>query len=130
MDWHDDTPRYNPVIWIVNHERELPAWLLAGNESIRRIAIPMPDIDDRHVAAGVLARGLLGREATAADLESEAVRFAEQTQGMTMRSMLEIVQAKPFRHRAGSQRRGCGPLLPGGNPGQPLGQVRPARTAG
>ena len=92
VDWDDDTPRYNPVIWIANHERELPAWFLAGNESVRRIAIPMPDIDERHAAARVLARGLLGREAAAADLESEAVRFAEQTQGMTLRSMVEIVR--------------------------------------
>lgn len=92
VDWDDDTPRYNPVIWIANHERELPAWFLAGNESVRRIAIPMPDIDDRHAAARVLARGLLGREADTADLESEAVRFAEQTQGMTLQSMVEIVR--------------------------------------
>jgi ATP-dependent Clp protease ATP-binding subunit ClpB len=97
VDWDDETPRYNPVIWIANHERELPAWFLAGNESIRRIAIPVPDIDDRHVAARVLARGLLGKEATAEDLESEAGRFAEQTQGMTLRSMLEIVRLSRSR---------------------------------
>ena len=92
VDWDDDTPRYNSVIWIANHERELPAWFLAGNESVRRIAIPMPDIDDRQIAARMLARGLLGRDATAADLDSEAARFAEQTQGMTLHSMLEIVR--------------------------------------
>jgi ATP-dependent Clp protease ATP-binding subunit ClpB len=92
LDWEDDIPRYNPVIWIVNHERELPAWFLAGNESIRRIAIPMPDIDDRQTAASLLARGLLGRDASAEDLRAEAARFAEQTQGMTLRSMVEIVR--------------------------------------
>jgi hypothetical protein len=97
VDWDEDAPRYNPVIWIVNHERELPAWFLAGNESIRRIAIPVPDMDDRQVAARVLARGLLGREASAEDLESEAARFAEQTQGMTVRSMLEIVRLSRSR---------------------------------
>ena len=89
--WDDGTTRYNPVIWIVNHERELPEWFLAGNESIRRIAIPVPDIDDRLVAARMMAPGLLSRDATAADLDAEAARFAEQTQGMTLRSMLEIV---------------------------------------
>jgi ATP-dependent Clp protease ATP-binding subunit ClpB len=97
VDWEDDTPRYNPVIWIANHERELPAWFLAGNESIRRIAIPMPDIDDRQIAARVLARGLLDRDATTAELELEATRFAEQTQGMTVRSMLEIVRLSRSR---------------------------------
>ncbi len=97
VDWDDETARYNPVIWIANHERELPAWFLAGNESIRRIAIPMPDIDDRQVAARILARGLLPREATPAELESETARFAEQTQGMTLRSMLEIVRLSRSR---------------------------------
>jgi ATP-dependent Clp protease ATP-binding subunit ClpB len=97
IDWEDGTPRYNPVIWIANHERELPSWFLAGNESIRRIAVPMPDLDDRHVAARVLARGLLGRDASAADLDGEAARFAEQTQGMTLRSMLEIVRLSRSR---------------------------------
>jgi energy-coupling factor transporter ATP-binding protein EcfA2 len=97
VNWDDETPRYNPVIWIVNHERELPAWFLAGNESIRRIAIPMPDIDDRQVAARILARGLLPRDATQAELESETARFAEQTQGMTLRSMLEIVRLSRSR---------------------------------
>jgi len=92
VDWEDGTPRYNPVLWIVSHERELPSWFLAGNESIRRIAVPMPDLDDRHMAARMLARGLLGRDAAPADLESQAARFAEQTQGMTLRSMLEIVR--------------------------------------
>jgi ATP-dependent Clp protease ATP-binding subunit ClpB len=97
VDWDDETPRYNPVIWIANHERELPAWFLAGNESIRRIPIPMPDIDDRQVAARILARGLLPREATPAELDSETARFAEQTQGMTLRSMLEIVRLSRSR---------------------------------
>jgi ATP-dependent Clp protease ATP-binding subunit ClpB len=100
VDWDDDRQRYNPVIWIANHERELPTWFLAGNESIRRIAIPVPDIDDRQVAARLLARGLLDRNATAAELESQAARFAEQTQGMTVRSMVEIVRLS--RSRIGS----------------------------
>ena len=92
VHWDDDTPRYNPVIWIVNHERELPGWFIAGNDSVRRIAIPMPDIDDRQAAAEVLAPGLLDRNASTADREAEAARFAELAQGMTLRSMLEIVR--------------------------------------
>jgi hypothetical protein len=95
--WDDDTPRYNPVIWIVSHERELPGWFIAGNDSVRRIAIPVPDIDDRQVAAGVLAPGLVGRNASAADREAEAAHFAELTQGMTLRSMLEIVRLSRSR---------------------------------
>ena len=92
VEWDDGTARYNPVIWIVNHERELPAWFLAGNDSVRRIAVPMPDIDDRLTAARVMAPALLGRDAAPDALEAEVKRFAEQTQGMTLRSMLEIVR--------------------------------------
>ena len=45
--WLDGTARYNPVIWVVQHERELPTWLLASGEGIRRIAVPVPELHDR-----------------------------------------------------------------------------------
>jgi energy-coupling factor transporter ATP-binding protein EcfA2 len=92
VKWADGTARYNPVIWIVNHERELPAWFLAGNDSIRRIAIPMPDIDDRLTAAREWVPALLERRAAEHVVAAQAKRFAEQTQGMTLQSMSEIVR--------------------------------------
>lgn len=90
--WPDGTRRYNPVIWIVNHERELPSWFIAGNDGVRRIAVPMPELDDRLTAARVLAPGLIPPGAPADEREAEISRFAEHTHGLTLRSMTEIVR--------------------------------------
>ena len=40
-------PLYNPVIYLVEGERDLPAWLTAGVEPIRTIAVGMPTLDER-----------------------------------------------------------------------------------
>jgi ATP-dependent Clp protease ATP-binding subunit ClpB len=86
-------PLYNPVIWIVSHERDLPTWMTAGNDAIRKIAVPLPDFGDRQVTAGQLAAILPGYadapEQARLDLQK---RFAEQTQGLTVRAMMEITR--------------------------------------
>lgn len=89
LPWDDGVPRYNPVIWIVDHERELPGWFLSG-ENVRRISVPLPELDDRHRAATALAAALPADEP--GDRTALALRFAEQTSGMSLRSMLEIVR--------------------------------------
>ena len=86
-------PLYNPVIWIVNHERDLPTWMTAGNDAIRKIAVPFPDFGDRQVAAALLAESLPGyAEAAEKDRLELQKRFAEQTQGLTVRAMMEITR--------------------------------------
>jgi hypothetical protein len=86
-------PLYNPVIWIVSHERDLPTWMTAGNEAIRKIAVPLPDFGDRQVSAGELPEILPGY----ADAPEQArlglqKRFAQQTQRLTVRAMVEITR--------------------------------------
>lgn len=89
----DSRPLYNPVVWVVNNERDLPVWLTAGNEDIRKIAVPLPDFGARQTAAGWMA-GVLTGYAAASTAEQEEVqqRLAEQTQGMTLRSMMAIAR--------------------------------------
>lgn len=89
IPWADGVPRYNPIVWVVDHERELPSWFMAG-EHVRRISVPLPDLDDRERGAVALA-GALSPEAPDAGLVL-ARRFAEQTAGMTLRSLIEIVR--------------------------------------
>jgi ATP-dependent Clp protease ATP-binding subunit ClpA len=45
---------YNPVIWLADREQDLPRWLTAGNESVRSIAVPLPEKDERRAIAGAL----------------------------------------------------------------------------
>jgi ATP-dependent Clp protease ATP-binding subunit ClpB len=89
----NSAPLYNPVIWIVNHERDLPAWMTAGNDAIRKIAVPLPDFGERQVAAGELGQSLPGyADASEKDRLDLRKRFAEQTEGLTVRAMMEITR--------------------------------------
>ncbi len=89
----DPRPLYNPIIWVVNNERDLPLWLTAGNDDIRKIAVPLPDFGARQTAAEWLAGVLTGyRETTPDEQRTVQKRLAEQTQGMTLRSMMAIAR--------------------------------------
>jgi len=86
-------PLYNPVIWIVQHERDLPVWLTAGNDAIRKIAVPRPDFGTRRQAASWLAPALPGYADASPEVKAGLPdRLAEQTQGLGLRAMLEITR--------------------------------------
>jgi len=89
----DPRPLYNPVIWAVNNERDLPVWLTAGNDDVRKITVPLPEFGIRETAARWLANALTGyREADEEDQRELERRLAEQTQGMTLRAMMAIAR--------------------------------------
>ncbi|GIJ48357.1 chaperone [Virgisporangium aliadipatigenens] len=89
----DPRPFYNPVVWVVDNERDLPLWLTAGNEDIRQIAVPLPDLGARLTAAQWLAGVLNGyAEATPDARQDLRRRLAEQTRGMTLRGMMAIAR--------------------------------------
>ncbi|MCD2187853.1 AAA family ATPase [Actinomycetospora soli] len=77
---------HNPVVWVVEHERDLPAWLTADNERIRTVAIPRPDYGEREATARLLARSLPGAPPDA------AARFAEHAEGLALAEMREVVR--------------------------------------
>ncbi|MFI1414446.1 AAA family ATPase [Streptomyces sp. NPDC020707] len=85
-------PRYNPVLWVANNDRDIPAWFTADSMAVRRIAIPLPDLGDRKVAAEVLSRGISSHLPTGTADDDIAYRFAEQTESLTVRSMMEIIR--------------------------------------
>ena len=84
---------YNPVVWLVEQDNDLPSWVATRNDAVRHVSVPLPDLDDRLEAAGTLAYGVPGFSAATEDERLAFVgAFAEQTEGMTLRSMVEIVQ--------------------------------------
>lgn len=84
-------PLYNPVIWLVGDERDLPNWLVTGNDAIRTISIPMPDLGDRQEVARLLASSFEDFEAADPEEQREMIdRFAQQTDGMTITTMVAI----------------------------------------
>jgi DNA polymerase III delta prime subunit len=92
---HDpkDPELFNPVIWLVEGERDLPAWLTAGIESIRTVAIGTPTLGARETLAKILVPELPRPGEPADDtVEKAGKEFAKRTDGMTLRSMTEIAR--------------------------------------
>lgn len=89
--WKDASGRalFNPVIWLVEGERDLPTWMIMGNARIRSIGVPFPDLEARTTAARLEARalGLALDDPQAARVVAE---FAEHTAGMTLQAMHEV----------------------------------------
>lgn len=84
-------PFFNPVIWIVDKEGDLPDWFLLGNPKMRHIPVPPPDHGVRRLVAGNLAAALKG------ELAEEPVArlvdtFVEATEGLLVSDLVGIAQ--------------------------------------
>jgi hypothetical protein len=81
---------FNPLIWLVEGERDLPPWLTAGSERIRVIGVPAPDLETRQVMARLLAQDLAD-DPTERTLRAVA-RFAELSGGLSLAAMREVTR--------------------------------------
>jgi hypothetical protein len=81
---------FNPIIWLADGERDLPAWLTNGADPIRTVAVGLPTLGDREAHARVLVPHLLSPPTDPDTAELTAKEFAGRTDGMTLRSMTEI----------------------------------------
>ncbi|WET76208.1 AAA family ATPase [Amycolatopsis sp. QT-25] len=84
---------YNPIVWLVEGERDLPVWFAAGIEAIRTVAAPMPTLDERQDMARQVIPML-----PKATVEPKPGRVAPEeeiaglTEGMTLESLLKIAR--------------------------------------
>jgi ATP-dependent Clp protease ATP-binding subunit ClpB len=93
VDHDRATPLYNPVIWLVAREADLPVWLTAGNDMIRSIGVPTPDFGARQQTAALLARAFGVRDPAADPRAAEICQtFAEQAEGLTLQAMIEVTR--------------------------------------
>ena len=84
-------PLFNCVVYVVDRDRDLPAWLVAHEDHVRTIAIPRPDFGQRERCARKLLAGLPGwDDATAGRRDELTGRLVSQTDGMTLRSLFSI----------------------------------------
>lgn len=84
-------PLFNTVIWIVDRDRDLPAWLVAHQDHVRSIAVPRPDYGQRERCARRLLSSLPGWMESNEERRSELVgRLVRQTDGMTLTSLFSI----------------------------------------
>lgn len=81
---------FNPVVWVVDREVDLPHWLAAADQ-VAVVSVPVPTLDTRRAAADRLARSLPGFAGLDAAARAAVVtRFAELTQGMALRSLQDV----------------------------------------
>jgi ATP-dependent Clp protease ATP-binding subunit ClpB len=81
---------FNPIVWLTEGERDLPAWLTVGMERVRTIAVPNPGLFDRRRAARYFAPVITGARIPPQDDDPDVIRFARRTDDMTVHAMREI----------------------------------------
>jgi ATP-dependent Clp protease ATP-binding subunit ClpB len=92
-DGDGPSARHNVVFWVVEREQDLPSWLLAGNEAIRSVAVPQPDLGERREIAALLAPAFGGHDELPEDRRDELVRaFADLTEGMPAQALLKVAR--------------------------------------
>jgi hypothetical protein len=80
-----DRSLFNPVVWVLDSERDVPRWFALRNETLRSIVLPLPDSGERRELAERLVPQLSGgAQATREGLENATKVLAEQTAGMTL----------------------------------------------
>ena len=72
---------FNPVVWVLDSERDVPRWFALHNEALRSIMLPLPDAGERRALADRLMPQPDDRENTG---QTAAKILAEQTAGMTL----------------------------------------------
>jgi energy-coupling factor transporter ATP-binding protein EcfA2 len=78
---HSDRSLFNPVVWVLDSERDVPRWFALHNEALRSIMLPLPDAGERRALADRLVPQLGDR----ADAGLAAAKIlAEQTAGMPL----------------------------------------------
>jgi hypothetical protein len=83
---------YNPVIWLVETERDLPPWLIAGNTQIRAVGVPSPSLGDRMHAAGLLTRDLRPDSMDSRAAHAVVETFAVESNGMSLKAMAGVTR--------------------------------------
>lgn len=84
------SPLYNPILWLVDRELDLPVWLTAANERFRVIGLPHPDLGDREDTARLLARSFADPEGP--ETAERCHAFAERSDGLTLRDMSGVTR--------------------------------------
>lgn len=83
----------NAVMWILDRDRDLPAWFTAGNEAVRIVPISTPALRERIRAARAIADQVQDIAQMAPDDRAVLIdKFAGAADGLTTRGMLDVVK--------------------------------------
>jgi ATP-dependent Clp protease ATP-binding subunit ClpA len=85
-------PGFNPVLWIVEKEGDLPDWFIVGNPRLRHIPVPKPDhLARRAVIVGLMKTLPMAHASQEAMVKAEDA-FVEGTEGLLLLDLANIVQ--------------------------------------
>ena len=89
----DNRPLYNPVIWLVNRNQDLPGWYTLDNERVASLIISKPDYETRYASAMQLAPLFTGyNEANEPARKQFLQRFSEGSEGMSLTALSDITE--------------------------------------
>lgn len=89
----DQTPLFNPLLWIADKEGDLPPWLVVNNPRLRSITLPPPDRASRNLLASTLIAGLPGvSQASAAEIKTAEDTLIEQCDGLLLVDLVAIAE--------------------------------------
>ena len=83
---------FNPIIWIVEKEGDLPDWFVIGNPRLRHIPIPKPDHLVRRSVVRGLMRTLPRSNAAPEALAKAEDAFVEGSEGLLVVDLAAIAQ--------------------------------------
>ncbi len=87
-----ETP-FNPILWIVDRQNDLPEWFEHGNESLLSVVAGKPTLEERYAAAKAVAHLFHDSENLArSSREDLCGQLAVETEGMSLRSLLAIAE--------------------------------------
>jgi len=86
-------PFFNTILWVVEKEGDMPAWLTVDNSKVRHISIPNPDHQLRKALASSLIQALEGAKEASAQLKDAALQsFVDNTEGLLLVDLMLIAQ--------------------------------------
>lgn len=83
---------FNTIVWIAEHEADLPDWFVLGNPRVRHISVAKPDHLARRAITPQLLQSLPGVDSTGEEAKSQSVReFVESTEGLLISDLQAII---------------------------------------
>lgn len=84
-------PLHNPVFWLLSQEQDFPHWVSAGNDQLRTVVIPQPDLGQRR-AMGRFTLRIMGTTADDHEIDEALTALAGATESMSLRAVRDCIR--------------------------------------
>ncbi|GAB1354411.1 AAA family ATPase [Erysipelotrichia bacterium] len=96
---NDYLPVFDPVIWLVDRENDIPDWYTINNIKIRSIGIPKPDYEVRKTIIQASCKHISGFNDLPEPRRKEKINlFIDQTGGLYANEIISIVHLARFEN--------------------------------